>query len=346
MLAGVAYIVFYASFIPAIGVSRPIHLQFALGANPYGLASLDRTLTSLQAYDISLTLRLPRSPSNLAAGNFMLDLTLLSPASKLEVTTLTPISPPGAPSTALIPPADALYHTRRHAIMTYEPALVGITKQIVALPWYLLGFKREDETLVVPMGESVRFARGWRNVPDSVFLEMRRPDGGVVQVYDVHVLLTARFSGLRWWMYNHRIVSFVLGSAAFWAMEVLGLVLGWGLLVLYPSTRQGGGKQKGKDGEVHEAAVAAVKEEEDDLSDTERSFPTYGRQMPLRYVAKVKMEEAEEDTPLPPLEQEADDESEELVDVGSYRGVEDSGVGTSLSEGGGISRRRSRKEEK
>jgi hypothetical protein len=86
--------------------------------------------------------------------------------------------------------------------------------------------------------------------------------------------------------------------------------------------------------------------DEPDLSDTPRTFPTYGRQAPLRYVPMVKEEENEEfimdETAIQPLTAEADDEDEELE---AYRAGRDSGVGTSFSEGGersGLARRRSK----
>jgi len=103
-------------------------------------------------------------------------------------------------------------------------------------------------------------------------------------------------------------------------------------------------------------ATTAIKVEgeetdEPDLSDTPRTFPTYGRQAPLRYVSKVKDEgDSEEyvmdETTIQPLAAEADDEDEDGVDFGGHRGGRtDSGLGTSFSEGGergGLSRRRSR----
>jgi seipin len=89
-----------------------------------------------------------------------------------------------------------------------------------------------------------------------------------------------------------------------------------------------------------------------DLSDTPRSFPTYGRQAPLRYIPKVKSEDDNEELVSDevrshPRAAEADDESEEPIDVGNAfgRGISDSGLGTSFSESGITSaaqRRRSR----
>jgi len=47
---------------------------------PWGIVYLGNSLASDQPYDITVHLDLPRSPTNLHAGNFMLDMALLSPA--------------------------------------------------------------------------------------------------------------------------------------------------------------------------------------------------------------------------------------------------------------------------
>lgn len=111
-----------------------------------------------------------------------------------------------------------------------------------------------------------------------------------------------------------------------------------------------GGKEAIKGEETEESTVHVKMEEETDdpdLSDTPRTFPTYGRQAPLRYVPKVKDEDEDEkdyaldETSIQPLAAEADDESE---DFGGKAGRTDSGIGTSFSEGGerGLARKRSR----
>ena len=86
----------------------------------------------------------------------------------------------------------------------------------------------------------------------------------------------------------------------------------------------------------------------EDLSDTSRSFPTLGRQMPLHYSrrkesafkteeekesAKAEEEEVARSTrTLLPLNAEADDEQDdEDLDLVGWR---DSGIGTSLDDGG------------
>jgi hypothetical protein len=200
------------------------------------------------------------------------------------------------------------------------------------------------------MAESQSFIKGWKNVPGYVMLELQA--GQEVQVYDVRVLFTARFGGLRWLMYNHRILSFIMFTSAFWFSEMIFTVLGW-LAVRAIFSPKKEVKQELVKGEETDASTVVKAEgeetDEPDLSDTPRTFPTYGRQAPLRYIPKVKDEADSEEyiideTAIQPLAAEADDEGEEDLEV--YRGGRaDSGIGTSFSEGGertGLARRRSR----
>ncbi len=200
------------------------------------------------------------------------------------------------------------------------------------------------------MAESAIFNKGWKNVPAYARLELQA--GQEVQVYDARLHFTARFSGLRWIMYNHRILSFIIFTTAFWGMEITFATLGWLALqtIFAPNSDR---KKEVKAEETDATAIGAEGEETDepDLSDTPRTFPTYGRQPPLRYEPKIKDEADSEDyimdeTTIQPLAAEADDEGD---DDGEYKDVRggrtDSGIGTSFSETGErsrVQRRRSR----
>lgn len=204
------------------------------------------------------------------------------------------------------------------------------------------------------MAEFAIFKRGRANVPAYVLLELQT--GQEVQVYDVRVLFKARFAGLRWLMYNHRIISFFIFTSAFWFAEVLFTCVAWIALrsIFASPTSEVKTESTTKEEDTYSSNPGVdIKEEEletdePDLSDTPRTFPTYGRQQPLRYIPKAKYEDGEEivldETAIQPLAaMEADDE-EEYEDSLKTR---DSGIGTSFSEGGdrrgGVTRRRSGK---
>jgi seipin len=317
---------------------------------------------STQPYDLYLTLRVPRSPPNLALGNFMLDLALLSPS----YTHTPPTSDLPLDIKSLIPSTSILFSTRRPAILTYSPPLITASTQLASLPWYLLGWRRDEELLSVRMAENVVFEKGWKNVPRLAYLELQAR-GGDVQVYDVALQARARFTGLKWVMYNHRIFSFIVFTLAFWVAELIAAVLAWVLLGEVFGGKAGTGGIKGEQGVGYagsdgDGGERIKKEENDgldtddlDLSDTPRSFPTYGRHAPLKYTPKIKKEEEgvaiSEEMQTHPAAVEADDESKEPIDVegdlfGTGPGRSDSGIGTSFSEGSGraaaAKRRRSR----
>ena len=90
-----------------------------------------------------------------------------------------------------------------------------------------------------------------------------------------------------------------------------------------------------------------------ELSDTSRTFPTRGRQLPLHFPSRAEgrrleeeearikeEEEIERTTDIQPLGGEADDEDEETGGTGSA--WRDSGIGTGIEEGDGrgVQRRR------
>ncbi|KAH0541402.1 hypothetical protein FGG08_004092 [Glutinoglossum americanum] len=329
-LAVVAYVLFYYNFIPQIGVERVVHLQFGSG-NPYGFASLGQGLISQQAYDVYIHLELPRSPPNLAAGNFMLDLSLISPDSAALLT---------AP-----PETDILAHTRRPAILTYASPLVDTVNKIAEVPFFVLGFKKEAEKLDIRMMEGLQFARGWRNVPKSIRIEVQADEK--MQIYNARVRFAARFAGLRWIMYNHRIISFLTGTTLFWFIELSFSAIAWFILSQYMAPHPN--KTEPDDNNPTIKPEPDTDSPTDELSDTPRTFPTFSRQPPLQYPTPHSTPGAEdvteggeegEDFGGEPVVGEADDEAE--YETGVFSGDAtfdgrpiDSGVGTSLSEAGG-----------
>ena len=309
---------------------------------PHGTADLSNALTSLQPYDISLLLHLPRTPSNLAAGNFMLDVSLLAPLKAPSSTSSIPATTVTSPNTTI------LAHSRRPAILTYVSPLVDIASTLSGIPFYVLGWKRESEVLEISVFEGVEFAKGWRNIPRYVNVAIEADEK--MQFYEVGVRVLARFGGLRWVVYHHRILSYFFFTMTFWMGSILSCGVAWVLISFFVSDSGGqrtGEKQEGRDG----AKVKQEFEDEaqfdptsmEDLSDTSRSFPTLGRQLPLHFsgrkdsfkheddaVENLKREEDRflDSTNIQPLGAEADDEDDDEAVV-SWR---DSGVGTSLED--------------
>lgn len=122
----------------------------------------------------------------------MLDLSLYSRPSKSIIT---------AANTS----TQVLSHSRRPAILTYASSVVDTAHKVSRLPFYVFGWRREAETLEVDMMEQVEFAKGWRNLPASLRLEIQSTER--MQVYSAKVKFLARFTGLRYVPYDRLAAS-------------------------------------------------------------------------------------------------------------------------------------------
>jgi hypothetical protein len=129
-----------------------------------------------------VTLELPRTPSNIDTGNFMLDLTLFS----------------SRPASLVLPgPANTpISQARRPAILTYASPMVDVARRAARMPLYVVGLHRELEKLEVPMMEQLEFAKGARNLPQSLRLEIQ--SDLKMQIYTARVEFRARLTGLRY----------------------------------------------------------------------------------------------------------------------------------------------------
>ncbi|GAW20254.1 hypothetical protein ANO14919_097530 [Xylariales sp. No.14919] len=218
-IASLAYPVFYYSYVPKKLITVPIHLQYNAGVNPYDIISLSPDLMLEQAYDVSVDLTLPRSPTNLGRGNFMVALYAIKS---------TPDNPALAYSASQDPyehvtSDNVVFSSRRPALIPYEDPLVSTASRVLFLLYHIL-FARASETvtLSIPMGELVEF-KGV--LPLSVLVDVQA--GQTLQVYSSTMTLVARLTGMRWFMYNHRILSFLACTTIFWLAEMVSMGLAW-----------------------------------------------------------------------------------------------------------------------
>ncbi|KAI1411144.1 putative adipose-regulatory protein-domain-containing protein [Hypoxylon sp. FL1857] len=324
VVATIAYPIFYYNYVPKKVISIPVHLQYDSGLNPYGVTSLSSNLMLEQAYDVSVELTLPRSPPNLNRGNFMVALFAMksvpeNPALSFRYAAEDPY--------AHVKEDNVVFMSRRPTLIPYTDPLVSTASRFLFLFYHILyPGHAETTTLKIPMGELVEF----RDIrPLSILLDVQA--GQTLQVYSATVTLVARLTGIRWAMYNHRIISFVVCTTIFWVAEMLSAGVAWLLLSHFVSSEKP--ETRGGEGDVgygsdpwmgpppfdsrSERDDGVKKEEEDDDDDD----------------VKIKEESPEQETLV---DQPADDE-EEGDDV--WR---ESGAGTSYShEKGGSLRRRS-----
>lgn len=323
--------------------------------NPYGVVSLaDQNFGAYQDYDISVTLNLPRSPTNLDRGNFMLALHLLDekpPAGpgKIMPPAATPGAAPGPAS--LLDGRNILHVSTRPAIVPYTDPLVSLASRLLFLAYHVFVPASETTKLVVPMVEQLEFQPGRLN-PTQLVLDVQA--GQTLQVYSVFITITAQLRGLRWFMHTWWMTSFFVFTVLFWLCEMFFLGVGF----LSFKILLGGSGPSVKKYEVKTEGSQqppAIKQEGEgrrqNLEDVPMTFPTSSGQLPLRYdppdpghTNGVEGDEPQADLPPAPGG-EADDEDEDAgaqeYDVlGELDEARDSGLGTSFSERDSASLRR------
>lgn len=167
-----------------------LQVQTTRNGNPYGTASLSSALTAFQPYDITIHLHLPRTPTNLAAGNFMLDLSLISPESAASI-----FDSPGSPASTDDRHASVIARSRRPAILTYASPIVDAANTLSGLLWFIIGWKKESEALEVSMFEGVEFGKGRKNIPQGARVVIVADEK--MQFYELRIKIIAKLGGLR-----------------------------------------------------------------------------------------------------------------------------------------------------
>ncbi|OJD18090.1 hypothetical protein AJ78_01862 [Emergomyces pasteurianus Ep9510] len=290
----VAYWIFYYKYVPQIGLERQVHLQFGDG-HPYGTARLGIELICGQPYDVTVALYLPRTPSNLAAGNFMLDLALFS---TVDTSTNTSTE------------TNLIARSRRPAILTYASPIVDMARRVYKMPLYVLGWQKEAEDVKVHMMERLEFEGKKEAMPRMLRLEIQSEER--MQVYNAVVRFDARFSGLRWIMYNWRILSFFILSSTFWIVSMICMASAWiALAIRAEPTLAKGPKSEDENGDGETSSDISIKEEGSDEEDGSSKLSLRRRRRTSSEAEQIKQEEdIEEPTMIQPLAGEGPSEIE------------------------------------
>ncbi|KAH7380179.1 putative adipose-regulatory protein-domain-containing protein [Pyrenochaeta sp. MPI-SDFR-AT-0127] len=382
-LAVIAYSSFYYSYIPVRGITVPVYLQFDHGSSssylgthtdgllggktarwPYGVAHF-QGLVDRQKYDVVVEMEVPRSETNLKAGNWMVGLEMRGPSSggggvrsllgwdeegDSEDRSRTATAEDTTSTKSIV-----LARSRRPALLTYRSRIVELAYRLLRLPLYLIGWHIESEHIEISMIESVIFEQGYRNVPSSLRLEVRSRQP--LEVYRVFVRISAKLEGLRWLMYRYWLTSAVIGTSLFWSVEMGVVLFTWAIFtLLFSASTPPEDYKTSKD--IKSSGEESIKLEQPEtepdtpFSDTSRTFPTLSSQQPLSYTSpkEERTTPALEDIPTRE-DAEADDEEDDFVleEPPPLPRVEregiftDSGIGTSLESSveRGLARRRS-----
>ncbi|OTB09316.1 hypothetical protein M426DRAFT_6594 [Hypoxylon sp. CI-4A] len=332
-IAALTYPIIYYNYVPEKVITIPVYLQYDSGIHPYGLTSLSSNLMLEQAYDVSVELTVPRSPANLQKGNFMVALFAIkslpdNPASSFSFSAAT------EDPYAHVKEDNVVFMSRRPALIPYTDPLVRNVSRMLFLFYHIIyPSAAETTTLSVPMGELIEF----RDIlPLSILLDVQA--GQTFEVYSATITLVARLTGVRWLMYNHRIISFVICTTVFWVAEMLSMGLAWLLMGSFVS---------GRNPDVSKGIEEEDSEDDRWDPDAPAALPGYSKS---DGDSEVKKEEDDDDNDEGVKIKDESPEREALADLPADDEEDgedvwrESGAGTSFSheKGGSIRRRASR----
>ncbi|PHH73492.1 hypothetical protein CDD82_5458 [Ophiocordyceps australis] len=286
-----------------------------------------------QEYDVSVSLTMPRSRANTERGNFMIDLYLLASeagdALDMDARTF-------ATSRQRMERHPVLFSSRRMALVPFVDPMVSLAKRVLFLVYHMLVPSSQTIDLTIMLGERVLFPKG-SPLPGSAYIEVEA--GQDIHIYTAALTMTAQLRGLRWLMFYYRLPTFVLFASMFWMLEVLSMACAWAMFGAFRGDSIKSQDSDQDDGDSKESGWSQP-----------LTFPSYGRQPPLKYEPAVKDEMDDDDhdhdlgSRLKTEEPggDADDEGDvhESHQAGLGKHIQDSGLGTSYSEEGGSSVRR------
>ena len=141
---------------------------------------------------------------------------------------------------------DTLATSSRPTILTYTSPIISTSLTLLNSPLLITGFKKESETLLVPVMERYEFPATRISRPRWAIVEII-PDGNKIQVYTTKLIFVAQFEGVRyiilvdhltilsWFMYSHRIIAFVAFTSLFFISSSLFAGLTWFIFSLHSS---------------------------------------------------------------------------------------------------------------
>ncbi|KAI9140945.1 putative adipose-regulatory protein-domain-containing protein [Paraphysoderma sedebokerense] len=249
-IAVTTYAVFYWLYVPEIVHKRDIYMQYSRDPNviptghllltpdPYGYL-----LAPNQPYDISLTLHVPLSSSNMELKNFMVTAALLTSQN------------------------ETLYFASRPATLVYQSPLARYMQTVFYAVPLILGYSNvESQTFQVPLVENVvsppdvndpnyqTHIRQWKYyqevLPDfpsppsslsSVSIDPTKPKHATqivvtfsdpnLKIYKTVLNLDAHFRGLRYFMYYWFFTSACIGVGVVMVWEVLFGLAFWRVII-------------------------------------------------------------------------------------------------------------------
>ncbi|KAI8083388.1 putative adipose-regulatory protein-domain-containing protein, partial [Gilbertella persicaria] len=199
-----AYILFYHRYVPPITHVQPIWFQYSNKPTIGPSALIDITLskpTTLrheQLYEVSVQLHMPTSDINFDIGNFMV-------TAELQTRNGLIISKSSRPGILR-------YQSRPQRLMRVATKAIPL----------LMGLSEESQVITIKLIDE--FMEHKTQAVHSVYVSLSDP---VIQVYNAKLLILAKFRGLRYYMYYHRVITAVAFMFTFAGLELVFATIAW-----------------------------------------------------------------------------------------------------------------------
>ncbi|KYN21597.1 PREDICTED: seipin [Trachymyrmex cornetzi] len=186
------YTVFYYSYMPSMTYVRPVHLQFKSCDEKIGICSFPQAHVQLtkrqqllmvgQPYKMNLHLEMPESTANKELGMFMVCAQLRSRDGHL------------------------VDHMCKSAMLHYRSTLLHTLTTLLFSPMMIFGNVEEKQDIVLELFNN--FEEDQNHPVTIIFIEVQSRH---IEFYSANLIINARLSGLRYWMFYWPILSSCVG---------------------------------------------------------------------------------------------------------------------------------------
>ncbi|XP_037318563.2 seipin-like [Pungitius pungitius] len=228
LIAAFLYGSFYYSYMPLAAFHAPVHYYYRTDCEspasfscsyPVANISLMRNkkhvLTFGQAYEMSLQLEMPDSPTNQELGMFMIKTTCFSQEGRKVASS--------ARSARKLLSASS----SRFGMLRYRSDLLRYLGTLVFLPAFLTGVTEQKQVLQVELFSD--FTDDPYSPSTTAVLEIL---SSKVQIYSSQLLIHAHFTGMRYLLFNFPLLSTVVGVSTNFIFLSVVFVLCYVRLVL------------------------------------------------------------------------------------------------------------------
>jgi len=205
------YGAFYYSYMPpATQYTKPVHLQFRPCDDIQGACSFMSANVSLTRkgdeqlflrglpYSIQLDIEMPESPANLEAGMFMIKIILYSKK------------------------GDPVLTSSRAAVLRYKSRLVQTINAFTSAAALLSGTYEEKQVVNVELVDE--YEEDTYHPATTAFVEVQTK---FIQVYSSQLRIVAKFTGIRYLLFQYPTISAVCGIGSIMYFLVIIATLSW-----------------------------------------------------------------------------------------------------------------------